>query len=153
HVTAVTLRAEPVWPHTIVGRPPMEDYWLGHATERIFLPLLRLTLPEIVDLHMPAEGIFHNLVFVSIDKQYPGQAYKVMNGLWGQGLMSLAKVIGVLDKEVDVRDPKEAWGVALNHIDRERDVRSTMGPTDVLGDWRRRFRFGSKTASDATGRW
>jgi len=85
HVTAVTLRAEPVWPHTIVGRPPMEDYWLGHATERIFLPLLRLTLPEIVDLHMPAEGIFHNLVFVSIDKQYPGQAYKVMNGLWGQG--------------------------------------------------------------------
>src|SRR2546427_2683965 len=83
HVTAVTLRAEPVWPHTIVGRPPMEDYWLGHATERIFLPLLKLTLPEIVDLHMPAEGIFHNLVFVSIDKQYPGQAHKVMNGPWG----------------------------------------------------------------------
>src|SRR5439155_6867185 len=80
HVTAVTLRDDAMWPHTIVGRPPMEDYYLGHATERIFLPLLRLTIPEVVDLHMPAEGIFHNLVFVSIDKQYPGQAYKVMNG-------------------------------------------------------------------------
>jgi len=153
HVTAVTLRAEPVWPHTIVGRPPMEDYWLGHATERIFLPLLKLTLPEIVDLHMPAEGIFHNLVFVSIDKQYPGQAYKVMNGLWGQGLMSLAKVIVVLDKDVNVRDPKEAWWVALNHIDPERDVRFTMGPIDVLDHSSRGFTFGSKMGIDATRKW
>ena len=102
HVTAVTMRADPIWPHTIVGQPPMEDYWLGHATERIFLPLLKLTIPEIVDIHMPAAGIFHNLVFVSIDKQYPGQAYKVMNGLWGQGLMSLAKVIIVFDQDVYV---------------------------------------------------
>src|SRR6266702_570649 len=153
HVTAVTLRAEPVWPHTIVGRPPMEDYWLGHATERIFLPLLKLTLPEIVDLHMPAEGIFHNLVFVSIDKQYPGQAYKVMNGLWGQGLMSLAKVIVVLDKDVNVRDPKEAWWVALNHIDPERDVRFTMGPIDVLDHSSRAFTYGSKMGIDATRKW
>src|SRR3989475_2650768 len=83
HVTAVTMRPEPIWPHTIVGRPPMEDYWLRHATERIFLPLFKLTLPQIVDLPMPAEGVFHNLVFVSIDKQYPGPAYKVMNGPWG----------------------------------------------------------------------
>src|SRR5207249_1983136 len=128
HVTAVTMRSEPIWPHTIVGRPPMEDYWLGHATERIFLPLLKLTIPEIVDIHMPAAGIFHNLVFVSIDKQYPGQAYKVMSGLWGQGLMSLAKVIVVFDKDVNVQDPREAWWVALNHIDPERDVRFTMGP-------------------------
>jgi 4-hydroxy-3-polyprenylbenzoate decarboxylase len=102
HITAITMRADPIWPHTIVGRPPMEDYYLGHATERIFLPLLRLTLPEIVDYHMPAEGIFHNLVFVSIAKQYPGQASKVMNGLWGQGLMSLAKVIVVVDRDVNV---------------------------------------------------
>jgi len=153
HVTAVTMRAQPVWPHTIVGRPPMEDYWLGHATERIFLPLLKLTLPEIVDLHMPAEGIFHNLVFVSIDKQYPGQAYKVMNGLWGQGLMSLAKVIIVLDKDVNVRDPKEAWWVALNHIDPERDVRFTMGPIDVLDHSSRGFTFGSKMGIDATRKW
>ena len=153
HVTAITQRHDPVWPHTIVGRPPMEDYWLGHATERIFLPLLKLTIPEIVDLHMPAEGIFHNLVFVAIDKQYPGQAYKVMNGLWGQGLMSLAKVVVVLDKDVNVRDPKEAWWVALNHIDPERDVRFSMGPIDVLDHSSRGFTFGSKMGIDATRKW
>src|SRR6059036_2746716 len=153
HVTAITYRNDPIWPHTIVGRPPMEDYYLGHATERIFLPLLRLTIPEVVDLHMPAEGIFHNLVFVSIDKQYPGQAYKVMNGLWGQGLMSLAKVIVVVDKDVNVRDPKEAWWVALNHIDPERDVRFTMGPIDVLDHSSRAFTYGSKMGIDATRKW
>ncbi|PYO66227.1 MAG: menaquinone biosynthesis decarboxylase [Gemmatimonadetes bacterium] len=153
HVTAITMREDPLWPHTIVGRPPMEDYYLGHATERIFLPLLKLTLPEIVDLHMPAEGIFHNLVLVSIDKQYPGHAYKVMNGLWGQGLMSLAKVIVVLDKDVNVRDPKEAWWVALYHIDPERDVRFTMGPIDVLDHSSRGFTFGSKMGIDATRKW
>ena len=153
HVTAVTMRSEPIWPHTIVGRPPMEDYWLGHATERIFLPLLKLTIPEIVDIHMPAAGIFHNLVFVSIDKQYPGQAYKVMSGLWGQGLMSLAKVIVVFDKDVNVQDPREAWWVALNHIDPERDVRFTMGPIDVLDHSSRAFTFGSKMGIDATRKW
>ncbi len=94
----------------------MEDYWLGYATERIFLPLLQMTSPEIVDYHMPPEGIFHNLVFVSIRKDYPGQAYKVMQGMWGQGLMSLAKVIVVVDDWVDVRNVAEAWWVALNHI-------------------------------------
>ncbi len=153
HITAITMRTEPIWPHTIVGRPPMEDYYLGHATERIFLPLLKLTIPEIVDLHMPAEGIFHNLVFVSIDKQYPGQARKVMNGLWGQGLMALAKVIVVLDKDVNVRDPKEAWWVALNHIDPERDVRFSMGPMDVLDHSSRGFTYGSKMGIDATRKW
>ncbi|HET7790733.1 MAG TPA: menaquinone biosynthesis decarboxylase [Gemmatimonadales bacterium] len=153
HITAVTTRGEPVWPHTIVGPPPMEDYYLGHATERIFLPLLKLTLPEIVDLHMPAEGIFHNLVFVSIDKRYPGQAWKVMNGLWGQGLMSLAKVIVVLDQDVNVRDEKEAWWVALNHIDPERDVRFSMGPMDVLDHSSRGFSYGSKMGIDATRKW
>jgi len=153
HITAVTMRAEPIWPHTIVGRPPMEDFWLGHATERIFLPLLKLTSPEIVDYHMPPEGIFHNLVFVSIDKQYPGQAYKVMNGLWGQGLMSLAKVIVVVDKDVNVRDPQEAWWVALNNIDPERDTRFTRGPIDVLDHSSRAFTYGSKMGIDATKKW
>jgi len=152
-VTAITRRSEPIWPHTIVGRPPMEDFWLGHATERIFLPLLKLTLPEVVDMHMPAEGIFHNLVFVSIDKQFPGQAYKVMNELWGQGLMSLAKVIVVVDKDVNVRDPKEAWWVALNHIDPERDVRFSMGPIDVLDHASRAFTYGSKMGIDGTRKW
>ncbi|MBI4420502.1 MAG: menaquinone biosynthesis decarboxylase, partial [Gemmatimonadetes bacterium] len=153
HVTAVTSRPSPIYPTTIVGRPPMEDYYLGHATERIFLPLLKLTLPEIIDYHMPAPGIFHNLVFVSIDKQYPGQAWKVMNGLWGMGLMSLAKVIVVVDKDVNVRDPDEAWWVALNHIDPERDVRFTMGPIDVLDHAARAFTYGSKMGIDATKKW
>jgi 4-hydroxy-3-polyprenylbenzoate decarboxylase len=153
HVTAITMRREPVYASTIVGRPPMEDFYLGHATERIFLPLLRLTVPEIVDMHMPAEGIFHNLVFVSIDKQFPGQAYKVMNALWGQGLMSLAKVLVVVDKDVNVRDPREAWWVALNNIDPERDARFTMGPMDVLDHSSRAFTYGSKLGLDATRKW
>ena len=152
-VTAVTMRSNPVYATTIVGRPPMEDFYLGHATERIFLPLLRLTTPEVVDYHMPAEGIFHNLVFVSIDKQYPGQAYKVMNALWGAGLMSLAKVLIVVDKEVNVRNPQEAWWVALNHMDPERDVRFTMGPVDVLDHASRTFSYGSKMGIDATRKW
>ena len=153
HVTAVSMRRDPIYPATIVGRPPMEDYYLGHATERIFLPLLKLTVPEVVDYHMPAYGIFHNLVFVSIDKQYPGQAWKVANALWGQGLMSLAKVIVVVDKGVNVQDPDEAWWVALNNIDPERDVRFTMGPMDVLDHSSRGFTYGSKMGIDATKKW
>ena len=153
HVTAITMREHPVYATTIVGRPPMEDFYLGHATERIFLPLLKLTVPEIVDYHMPAEGIFHNLVFVSIDKQYPGQAYKVMNAMWGQGLMSLAKILVVVDSWVNVRDPREAWWVALNNIDPERDARFTMGPVDVLDHSSRAFTYGSKMGIDATKKW
>ena len=150
HVTAVTMRRNPVYATTIVGRPPMEDFYLGHATERIFLPLLKLTIPEIVDYHMPAEGIFHNLVFVSIKKEYPGQAFKVMNAMWGQGLMSLAKVLVVVDAWVNVRSPQEAWWVALNNIDPERDARFTMGPVDVLDHSSRAFTYGSKMGLDAT---
>lgn len=150
HVTAVTHRRGAIYPATIVGRPPMEDYYLGHATERIFLPLLKLTIPEIVDYHMPAYGIFHNIVFVSIDKKYPGQAWKVMNGMWGAGLMSLAKVLVVVDKWVDVQDTDAAWWVALNNIDPERDARFTLGPVDVLDHSSRAFTFGSKMGIDAT---
>jgi 4-hydroxy-3-polyprenylbenzoate decarboxylase len=150
HVTAITMRRDAIYPATIVGRPPMEDYYLGHATERIFLPLLRLTLPEVTDYHMPAYGIFHNLVFVGIRKQYPGHAWKVMNGLWGQGLMSLAKVLVIVDSWVNVRNPQEAWWVALNNIDPERDVRFTMGPMDVLDHASRAFTYGSKMGLDAT---
>ena len=153
HVEALTMRERPVYATTIVGRPPMEDFYLGHATERIFLPLLKLTVPEIVDYHMPSEGIFHNLVFVSIDKQYPGQAYKVMNALWGQGLMSLAKMLVIVDKEVNVRNPHEAWWIALNNIDPQRDARFTMGPMDVLDHSSRAFTYGSKIGFDATRKW
>ena len=153
HITAVTMRREPIYPTTIVGKPPMEDYYMGHATERIFLPLTRLILPEVVDYHMPAEGIFHNLVFVSIEKEYPGHAFKVMNGLWGLGQMMLAKVIVVVDKDVNVQDPAEAWWVALNNIDPERDVRFTPGPVDVLDHASRAFTFGSKMGIDGTTKW
>jgi 4-hydroxy-3-polyprenylbenzoate decarboxylase len=153
HVTAVTMRKSPVYIATLVGRPPMEDFYLGQATERIFLPLLRLTVPEIVDYHMPACGIFHNLVFVSIDKQYPGQAYKVMNAMWGAGLMSLAKVIVVVDQHVNVQNPDEAWWIALNNIDPERDVRFTKGPVDVLDHASQYFSFGSKMGIDGTRKW
>jgi 4-hydroxy-3-polyprenylbenzoate decarboxylase len=149
-VTAITMRSKPIFPATIVGRPPMEDFYLGHATERIFLPLLKLTIPEIVDYHMPAEGIFHNLVFVSIKKEFPGHAYKVMNAMWGQGLMSLAKVLVVVDEWVDVRNKEEAWWVALNNIDPERDVRFSMGPMDVLDHSSRTFTYGSKMGIDGT---
>ena len=150
HVTAITMRTHAIFPSTIVGRPPMEDFYLGHATERIFLPLLKLTIPEIVDYHMPAEGIFHNLVFVSIRKEYPGQAQKVMNALWGQGLMSLAKVIVVVDHWVNVRDTREAWWVALNNLDPQRDARFSMGPMDVLDHSSRAFTYGSKVGFDCT---
>ena len=153
HVTAVSMKRQPVYPATLVGRPPMEDYWLGHATERIFLPLLKLTVPEIVDYHMPAAGIFHNLVFVSIDKQYPGQAYKVMHALWGQGLMSLAKVLVIVDKEVNVHDPDEVWWVALNNIDPQRDTEFVRGPVDVLDHASQHFSFGTKMGIDATRKW
>ena len=150
HITAITMRRDPIFPATIVGKPPMEDYYLGHATERIFLPLLKLTIPEIVDYHMPAEGIFHNLVFVSIKKEFPGQAFKVMNAMWGQGLMSLAKVIIVVDHWVNVQDTREAWWVALNNLDPERDARFSMGPMDVLDHASRTFTYGSKLGLDGT---
>ncbi len=153
HVTAITMKRSPVYPATLVGRPPMEDYWLGHATERIFLPLLKLTVPEIVDYHMPAAGIFHNLVFVSIDKQYPGQAFKVMHALWGQGLMALSKVIVVVDRDVNVQDPDEVWWIALNNIDPKRDTEFARGPMDVLDHSSQHFTFGSKMGIDATKKW
>jgi 4-hydroxy-3-polyprenylbenzoate decarboxylase len=131
----------------------MEDFYLGGATERIFLPLLKITMPEIVDYHMPAEGIFHNLVLVSIKKEYPGHAYKVMNGLWGQGLMSLAKVLVIVDDFIDVRNPQEVWWYALNNIDPERDVRFARGPIDDLDHSARAAAFGSKMGIDGTKKW
>lgn len=132
HLTAVTHRQNFIYPTTIVGIPPMEDFYLGMATERIFLPLLQAVLPEVVDYHMPPEGVFHNLVFVAIKKDYPGQAFKVMNALWGTGQMMFAKVIVVVDSDVDVHDPQRAWWEALNHIDPQRDVMFTRGPADAL---------------------
>jgi 4-hydroxy-3-polyprenylbenzoate decarboxylase len=153
HVERITHRRNAIYPSTIVGRPPMEDFYLGGATERLFLPLLKMTLPEVVDYHMPAEGIFHNLVLVSIRKEYPGHARKVMNGLWGQGLMSLAKLIVVVDHHIDVRKPQDAWWYALNNIDPERDVVFTYGPADDLDHAARGPAYGSKMGIDGTAKW
>ena len=150
HVTTVTHRRSPIYPTTFVGRPPKEDYWMGKVTERVFLPLIKLMLPEIVDINMPAEGIFHNLVLVSIKKEYPGQARKVMMGLWGLGLMSLAKTIVVVDDFVDVQNPSEvAWRVA-NNLDPGRDLVVVEGPLDDLDVASPTAKFGSKLGIDAT---
>lgn len=150
HVQTITMRKDPIYPATIVGPPPKEDYWLGYATERIFLPLIQMVLPEVVDLHMPMEGVFHNLVFVSIRKQYPGHAYKVMHALWGQGQMMFAKVIVVVDEDVNVQDPKEAWWIALNNMDPQRDILLTRGPADILDHSAPLSALGSKMGIDGT---
>ena len=150
HVTCLTRRRDPIYPTTIVGRPPMEDYWMGKVSERIFLPTLKLVLPEIVDINMPAEGVFHNLVIVSIKKEFPGHARKVMHGLWGLGLMSLAKTIVVVDHFVDVQNPSEvAWRVT-NNIDPAQDLVITQGPIDDLDVGSPTPKFGSKVGIDAT---
>jgi 4-hydroxy-3-polyprenylbenzoate decarboxylase len=150
HLTAVTRRARAIYPTTIVGRPPQEDYWLGKATERIFLPIMRLMLPEIVDVNMPAEGVFHNLVIVSIRKRYPGHARKVMQALWGMGLMMLAKTIVVVSEHVNVHDLSEVAWRATGNIDPRRDLVILEGPMDDLDHAALRHRFGGKLGVDAT---
>ena len=144
HLKAITRRKNPIYPTTIVGRPPQEDYWLGKATERIFLPIIRLMLPEIVDMNMPAEGVFHNLVIVSIKKRYPGHARKVMYALWGLGLMMLAKNIVVVSEHVNVHDLSEVAWRATGNIDPRRDLVIVDGPMDDLDHAALRHRFGGK---------
>ena len=150
HVTCITHRKNPIYPTTIVGRPPMEDYYMGKVTERIFLPIIQMVLPEVVDMNMPAEGVFHNLVIVSVKKEYPGQARKVIHGLWGLGLMSLAKAIVAVDHTVDVQNLSEvAWRVT-NNLDGERDIFFATGPVDDLDHASSTPKFGSKIGIDAT---
>jgi len=150
HLQAITRRRTPIYPTTIVGRPPQEDYWLGKATERIFLPIIKMMLPEIVDMNMPAEGVFHNLVIVSIRKRYPGQARKVMYALWGLGLMMLAKNILVVSEHVDVQNLSEVAWRATGNIDPKRDLVLVDGPADDLDHSALRHRFGGKLGIDAT---
>jgi 4-hydroxy-3-polyprenylbenzoate decarboxylase len=150
HLQALTRRKAPIYPTTIVGRPPQEDYWLGKATERIFLPIIRLLLPEVVDMNMPAEGVFHNLVIVSIRKRYPGQARKVMYALWGLGLMMLAKNILVVSEHVDVQNLSEVAWRATGNVDPKRDLVLVDGPMDDLDHAALRHRFGGKLGIDAT---
>ncbi len=153
HVTCITHRQDPIYAATIVGKPPMEDAWMGKAVERIFLPLMRMALPEIVDINLPVEGIFHNLMIVSIRKSYAGQARKVMHGIWSLGQAMFTKVIVVVDEDVNVQDLREVAWKALNHIDPERDVQFTLGPVDSLDHASRLPDYGSKMGIDATRKW
>ena len=150
HVTCITHRKDPIYPAALVGRPPMEDYYMGKVSERVFLPMMKLILPELVDINMPAEGSFTNLVIVSVKKEYPGQARKLMHGLWGLGLMSLVKTIIVVDHFVDVHNYSEvAWRVT-NNIDPAQDFVFSTGPIDDLDIGSPTPKFGSKVGIDAT---
>ena len=152
HVTAITHRKDPIYPTTIVGIPPMEDVWMGKATERLFLPLIRLFLPEVVDVNMPAEGIFHNLVIVSIKKRFPGHAKKVISGLWGLGLLSLAKALVIVDEWVDVQNLSQSAWQALGNVDWSQDIVLMDGPVDHLDHASYHHSFGGKIGLDATAK-
>jgi 4-hydroxy-3-polyprenylbenzoate decarboxylase len=153
HVTCVTHRKDPIYATTIVGKPPQEDAYMGKAVERIFLPLMKLTIPELVDINLPVEGVFHNLMIVSIRKSYPGQARKVMNAVWSLGQAMFTKCIIVVDEDVDVQNLAEVTLKVLNHIDPERDIQFTLGPVDSLDHASRLPNFGSKMGIDATRKW
>jgi len=153
HIQCITRRRHPTYLTTVVGIPPQEDVYLGKASERIFLPMIRKTIPEIVDMHFPAEGIFHNLVIVSIDKRYPGHARKIMSAFWGLGQLMFSKIIVVVDKNVNVQDVREVAWIVGTHVDPERDIQFTRGPLDDLenaSDWPA---YGSKMGVDATRKW
>ena len=153
HVTCVTHRNNPIYLTTIVGPPPQEDFFMGHAVERILLPVMKLQYPEIVDLAMPAEGIFHNLMIVSIRKSYPGHARKIMSAIWSLGQAMFTKVLVVVDHDVNVQNFREVVWKALCAIDPERDVQFVMGPMDTLDHSARMQDFGSKMGIDATRKW
>jgi 4-hydroxy-3-polyprenylbenzoate decarboxylase len=153
HVQCVTHRKDPIYATTIVGKPPMEDAYMGKAVERVFLPLMRLTIPELIDINLPIEGVFHNLMIVSIRKSYPGQARKVMNAIWSLGQAMFTKVIIVVDEDVDVQDLADVTLKVLNHIDPERDIQFTLGPIDSLDHASRLANYGSKMGIDATRKW
>ncbi|MBV9028093.1 MAG: menaquinone biosynthesis decarboxylase [Candidatus Eremiobacteraeota bacterium] len=151
HVTCMTHRRDAIYPATVVGKPPMEDAWLGKATERVFLPLLQALLPEVVDMNLPVEGGFHNLALVSIRKRYPGHAKKVMNALWGLGhMMMLTRVLIVVDADVDVQAPREVAWFVLNNLAPERDVVTMPGPVDDLDHGSYSIAYGTKIGIDAT---
>jgi 4-hydroxy-3-polyprenylbenzoate decarboxylase len=153
HITCITHRKDPVYASTIVGKPPMEDAWMGLAVERIFLPLIRLSAPEIVDIHLPPEAVFHNLMIVSIRKSYAGQARKVMSAIWSLGQAMFTKCIIVVDEDCDVHDIPAVTLRVANNIDPERDIQFTLGPIDSLDHSSRLPNYGSKMGIDATRKW
>jgi 4-hydroxy-3-polyprenylbenzoate decarboxylase len=150
HITAITHRRDAVYPATIVGMPPMEDFYIGMASVKLFLPILKMNFPEIVDIALPAEGVFHNLVFVSIKKTYPMQAFKVMHGLWGMGQMMFTKYMIVVDDDVNVHNTSEVLFRLCANTDPQRDSIFTKGPADVLDHATTEFAMGSKLGIDAT---
>jgi 4-hydroxy-3-polyprenylbenzoate decarboxylase len=153
HVTCITHRRKPIYQTIIVGKPPQEDCWMGEAIERIFLPLMQRQFSEVVDYHMPFAGVFHNLMIVSIKKNYPGHARKVMNGIWSLPQAMFTKCIIVVDDDTDVRDLNQvAWRV-LNNIDPERDIQFMFGPVDQLDHSSRLPNYGSKMGIDGTRKW
>jgi 4-hydroxy-3-polyprenylbenzoate decarboxylase len=153
HVTCITHRKDPIYAATVVGKPPMEDAWMGKAVERIFLPLMQLTLPEIVDVCLPPEAVFHNLMIVSIRKSYAGHARKIMNGIWAMGQAMFTKCVVVVDEDCDVQDLAEVTLRVANNIDPERDIQFTLGPVDSLDHASRLPNYGSKMGIDATRKW
>lgn len=153
HITCITHRKDPIYLTTIVGRPPQEDFFMGHAIERIFLPVMKMQFPEIVDVSMPAEGIFQNLMIVAIRKSYPGHARKVMNAIWSLGQAMFTKVVIIVDHDVDVQNPSEVVWKSLCAIDPQRDIEFVLGPVDTLEHASRLQDFGSKMGVDATRKW
>lgn len=150
HITCITHRKDAIYPATVVGKPPMEDCYLAKATERIFLPVLRFILPEIVDINLPIEGVFHNCAVVAIRKSYPGHAKKVMCALWGLGMMMFTKMIIVVDAHVNVHDMNEVWWRVYNNVDPKRDMMFVEGPIEVLDHACPLPSYGSKVGIDAT---
>ena len=150
HITAITHRRSPIYPTTIVGKPPQEDYWIGKATERIFLPLLQMIVPDIIDYDLPMFGCFHNCAFVKIRKEYPYQARRVMSAIWGAGQMSFTKMIVVVDDHVDVHNQDEVLFHMCANVDPKRDIMFIDGPLDILDHAAPRFGVGSKMGIDAT---
>ena len=153
HVQCITHRKNPIYAATVVGKPPQEDAWMALAVERIFLPAAKMMIPELVDFHLPPEGVAHNLMIISIRKSYPGQARKVMNAIWSMGQAMFTKCIVVVDEDCDVKDLREVTLRALNNIDPERDIQFMLGPVDTLDHASRLPNFGSKMGIDATRKW
>ena len=150
HVTAISHRRDPVYATTIVGKPPMEDFFLGKATERMFLPLIKMTVPDLHDMNLPLEGVFHNCAIVSVKKRYPGHAKKLMNAVWGLGLLSLSRCVIVVDHDVDVHDVSQVAFRAFSNVDPARDMLLVDGPVDALDHAAPYFAYGSKIGFDAT---
>lgn len=153
HLTAITMRRDAIYPSIVVGIPPAEDAWLGKATERIFLPALRTTVPEIVDYDLPVAGAFHNCVIVSIRKAFPGHAKKVMHAIWGLGMLSLSKAVVVVDEAVDVHDYESVFFHVCANVDPKRDALLSEGPLDQLDHAAARHCYGGKLGIDATHKW